>query len=108
MEKAYKYQNEIIMIPNEEWCLSPGTPFSLQWDYYTHDKLENVLVSRHPTCRVTSPEIWAHKYGILVGNMHIDFRIKNTTWKMTSHECESHFRKRYSGEIIYNLDFGTY
>jgi len=35
MEKAYKYQNEVnMMIPNEEWCLSPGTPFSLQWDYY--------------------------------------------------------------------------
>ena len=24
----------------EVWCLTPGTPFSLQWDYYTHDKLE--------------------------------------------------------------------
>ena len=41
----------------------------------------------------------------IVELMHIDFRIKNTTWKMTSHECENPFQKWYSGEIIYNLDF---
>jgi len=29
-----------MMMPIEERCFSSGTPFSLQWDYYTHDKLE--------------------------------------------------------------------
>ena len=24
----------------ELWCLTPGTLFFLQWDYYTHDKLK--------------------------------------------------------------------
>ena len=127
MEKAYKYQKwnqyddiglEIPYVETnlisttcnrwwifEVWYLTSGTLFSLQWDYYTRDKLEKVLVSKHPTCRVISPEICAHKYVILVGNMHIDFRIKNTTWKMTSHEWES-FLKMIFGRNY--LQFGLW
>ena len=103
-----------MMMLIEDWCLTPGTPISLQWDYYTCDRFEKlipfvkVLVSKHPSCRITPPKYVHTNVEYFVEIMHIDFGIKNTTWKMTSHECENHFQSRYSGEIIYNLDFGTY
>jgi hypothetical protein len=92
-------------MPIKEWCLTPGTPISLQWEYLPFEK---VLVPKHPSCRITPPKYVHTNVEYFVEIMHIDFRIKNTTWKMTSHECENHFQNRYSGEIIYNLDFGTY
>ena len=41
--ESIKIWNEINMImPIEEWCLTPGTPISLQWDYYTCDRFEKI------------------------------------------------------------------
>ena len=101
------------MMPIEEWCLTPGIPISLQWDYYTCDRFlkkmipfEQVLVSKHPSCRITPPKYVHTNVEYFVEIMHIDFRIKNTTWKMTSHECENHFQNRYSGRDY--LQFGLW
>jgi hypothetical protein len=39
--------------------------------------------------------------------MHIDFEVKNTTCKMTSHECENYFEGDIRGKIIckMHIDF---
>jgi len=70
------------MMPIEEWCLTPGTPISLQWDYYTCDRFEKlipfvkVLVSKHPSCRITPPKYVHTNVEYFVEIMHIDFGIK--------------------------------
>ena len=69
-------------MPIVEWCLTPGAPISLQWDYYTCDRFEKlipfekVLVSKHPSCRITPPKYVHTNVEHFVGIMHIDFRIK--------------------------------
>ena len=54
---------------------------------------EKVLVSKHPSCRITPPKYVHTNVEHFVGIMHIDFRIKIPLEKMTSHECENHFQK---------------
>ena len=67
MEKTYKWNEINMMMPIEEWCLTLGTPISLQWDYYTCDRFEKlipfekVLVSKYPSCRIIPPK-YMHTY----------------------------------------------
>jgi hypothetical protein len=55
----------------EDCYLSPGTSFSLQWDYHMKYTWKGVSL-KVLDYRVTSPWRCAYMFWILAGDMHID------------------------------------